>query len=62
MASLKGDDLVVFYYLSASEIWLNKRGGLSEGRRFSSIFTDLVVFYYLSVFEIINDNWKGLFL
>jgi hypothetical protein len=62
MASLKGDDLVVFNYLSASETWLNKRGGLSQGRRFSSIFTDLVVFYYLSVFEIINDNWKGLFL
>ena len=37
MASLKGDDLVVFYYLSASEIWLNKRGGLSQGRQFSSI-------------------------
>ena len=29
MASLKGDNLLVFYYISASEIWSDKRGGLS---------------------------------
>jgi hypothetical protein len=28
VASLDGDNLVVFYYLSASEIWLDKRGVL----------------------------------
>ena len=29
MASLEGDNLVVFYYLSVSENWPDKRGGLS---------------------------------
>ena len=28
MASLEGDNLLVFYYLSASKIWPDKRGGL----------------------------------
>ena len=28
MTSLKGDNLVIFYYLSATEIWLDNRGGL----------------------------------
>jgi hypothetical protein len=28
MASLEGDNLVVFYYLGASKIWPDKRGGL----------------------------------
>jgi len=28
MASLEGDNLVLFYYLSASEIWHDKRGRL----------------------------------
>ena len=28
LASLEGDNLVVFYYVSGSEIWLYKRGGL----------------------------------
>jgi hypothetical protein len=27
-APLDGDNLVVFYYLSASEIWLDERGDL----------------------------------
>ena len=34
---LEGTSLVVFYYLSASEIWPDKRGGLSRGEQFSSI-------------------------
>jgi len=29
---LEGDNLLIFYYLSASEIWSDKKGGLrSEG-------------------------------
>jgi hypothetical protein len=32
-----GDNLVVFCYLSASEICPDKRGGLSRGEQFSSI-------------------------
>jgi hypothetical protein len=34
MASLEGDNLVVFYYLSVSEIWPDKRDGprLSSSR------------------------------
>jgi hypothetical protein len=28
MVSLEGDNLLVFYYLSACEIWPNNRGGL----------------------------------
>ena len=28
VASLEGDNLVVFYYLGASKIWPDKRGGL----------------------------------
>jgi hypothetical protein len=35
MASLEGDNLVVFYYHSVSENWPDKRGGLS-GRGQSS--------------------------
>jgi hypothetical protein len=31
MASLKGDDLVVFYYLSASEIWPDERVAFKSG-------------------------------
>jgi len=29
VVSLDGDNLVVFYYLSSSEFWHDKRGGLS---------------------------------
>jgi hypothetical protein len=29
VASLEGDNLEVLYYLGASEIWPDKRGGLS---------------------------------
>ena len=31
MASLEGDNLVVFYYLSVSENWPDKRDGLPGG-------------------------------
>jgi hypothetical protein len=31
IASLEGDNLVVFYYLSVSENWPDKRDGLSGG-------------------------------
>ena len=41
MASLEGDNLVVFYYLSVSEIWPDKRGGLSGGGQFSGILLSL---------------------
>jgi hypothetical protein len=37
MASLEGDNLVVFYYLSVSENWPYKRGGLSGGGQSSGI-------------------------
>jgi hypothetical protein len=37
VVSLEGSSLVVFCYLSASEIWPDKRGGLSRGEQFSSI-------------------------
>jgi hypothetical protein len=37
MASLVGDNLVVFYYLSVSEIWPDKRDGLSGGGRYTEI-------------------------
>ena len=37
VVSLEESSLVVFYYLIASEIWLDKRGGLSRGEQFSSI-------------------------
>ena len=37
MASLEGDNLVVFYYLSVSEIWPDKRDGLSGGGQSSGI-------------------------
>ena len=53
MASLEGDNLVVFYYLSVSEIWPDKRDGLSGG-------DNLVVFYFLSVSENWPDKRDGL--
>ena len=31
MVSIEGDNVVVFYYLSASEIWPYNRGGLLTG-------------------------------
>jgi hypothetical protein len=37
VVSLEESSLVVFYYLIASEIWPDKRGGLSRGEQFSSI-------------------------
>jgi hypothetical protein len=37
MASLEWDNLVVFYYLSVSEIWPDKRDGLSGGGQSSGI-------------------------
>ena len=36
VVSLEGSSLVVICYLSASEIWSDKRGGLSRGEQFSS--------------------------
>ena len=70
MASLEGDNLVVFYYLSVSENWPDKRDGLSGGvnsvvfyliRGVASLEGDnLVVFYYLSVSEIWPDKRDGL--
>jgi hypothetical protein len=39
VVSLEESSLVVFYYLVACEIWRDKRGGLSRGEQFSSIFT-----------------------
>ena len=59
MASLKGDNLVVFYHLAASEIWY--KTGVSEGsgliRGVASLEGDnLVVFYHLAVSEIWYDK------
>jgi hypothetical protein len=34
---MEESSLVVFYYLVASEIWSDKRGGISRGEQFSSI-------------------------
>ena len=54
VASLEGDSLVAFYYLSTSEIWPGKRGGPLVG--VASLERDsLVAFYYLSTSEI----WPG---
>ena len=44
---------MVFYYLSVSEIWPDKRDGLSGG-------DNLVVFYFLSVSENWPDKRDGL--
>ena len=37
VASLEGDNLVVFYYLSESENWPDKRDGFSGGGQSSGI-------------------------
>jgi hypothetical protein len=37
VVSLEESSLVVFCYLVASEIWSDKRGGISRGEQFSSI-------------------------
>ena len=36
VVSLEGSSLVVICYLIGSEIWPDKRGGLSRGEQFSS--------------------------
>jgi hypothetical protein len=44
VASLAGDNLVVFYYLSTSEIWLDKRCGLwweEPYKRETTVYTNL---------------------
>ena len=53
MASLEGDNLVVFYYLSVSETGLIRGVASLEG-------DNLVVFYYLSVSENWPDKRDGL--
>ena len=50
MASLKGDNSVVYHYLKVTEICPDKRGGLSQGGQFSSI----------SLSEICPDKRGGL--
>ena len=55
MASLEGNNLVVFYYLSVSKIWSDKRGHLIR-RVASHEGNNLVVFYYLSVSKIWSDK------
>jgi hypothetical protein len=42
VVSLEGSSLVVFCCLIASEIWPDKRGGLSRGEQFSSILPSLL--------------------
>ena len=37
VASLQGGNLVVFYYVSASDVWPNNRGDLSWGGQFTII-------------------------
>jgi hypothetical protein len=37
VVSLEESSLVVFYYLVASEIWSDKRGGLSRGEQCNEI-------------------------
>ena len=42
VTSLEGDNLVVFYYLKASDIWLHKRNGLWwewPNKREATVFT-----------------------
>jgi hypothetical protein len=49
VASLDGDNSLVFYYLSASEIWLDKMVASLDG-------DNSLVFYYLSTSEIWPDK------
>jgi hypothetical protein len=60
------NNLAVFYYLSAFEIWPYKRGGLWWERPYKrgglSCEGNLVVFYYLNPFEIWHDTRGGLWL
>jgi hypothetical protein len=66
MASLEGDNLLVFYYLIASEIFFDKKGGFGRSgliRWVASLEGDnLYVFYYLmiSTSEIWPDKRGGL--
>jgi hypothetical protein len=45
VTSLEGDSSVVFYYLGASEIWPDKRGGLLV--RMALKEQDYCIIYYL---------------
>jgi hypothetical protein len=59
VASLKGDNLVVLFYLSATEIWPDKRGGgLSHGGQLSSIASSVQLKYGLirKVASLMGDN------
>ena len=47
MASLEGDNLVVFYYHSVSENWPDKRDGLSGGGQSSGILLS----------HSVSENW-----
>ena len=63
MASPDGNNIIVSYYLSAVEIWPDKRGGFCWGsyiRRVASTEgNNLIVFYYLRAVEIWPDKRGG---
>jgi hypothetical protein len=46
VVSLEESSLGVFYYLVASEIWSDKRGGISRGEQFSSMISDALIAKY----------------
>jgi hypothetical protein len=64
MASLEGDNQLVFYYLRAFEIWPHKMGDLSFNGLIvlvASVERDnLLVFYYPRAFEILPYKMGGL--
>jgi hypothetical protein len=47
VASLDGDNLVVHYYLGASEIWPDQRGGVWWERPYKSVTTVSIKYIYV---------------
>ena len=55
MASLETDNELVFYYLSASEIWPEKRGLIRGG---ATVLADISIQYYLDWYVCHKPNTR----
>jgi hypothetical protein len=54
---LEGDNLVVFYYLSTSEIWLDKRGGLIRGGLlYHNFLKQKITIYFSYIFSVAPNS------
>jgi hypothetical protein len=59
VVSVEGDNLVVFYYHNASELWVDKRGGLIRGGLLSSLQLYVNMLCFITPLNIIDRRFKS---